>query len=128
MAEKLRERHGVQHTVGRHAAFPSHFDSPMHVVELPNRVGIRVDADDTSIIEGLLVPAPVKVQTPWMGVDLNGYPMHRTCFQNIDLVNRAALQLSFSIQNWSYNPRMPTAKVESPEGRSPKRFGLPSAV
>jgi hypothetical protein len=33
MAEKLRERRGGQHTVGRHAAFASHL-APMHVVEL----------------------------------------------------------------------------------------------
>jgi hypothetical protein len=35
VAEKLREPHGVQHTVGRQAAFPSHL-APMHALELPN--------------------------------------------------------------------------------------------
>jgi hypothetical protein len=50
----------------------------MHVVELADGMGIRVDAEDAAVIERLLVPAPVKIETPRMRVDFDGDAMMRS--------------------------------------------------
>jgi hypothetical protein len=43
--QKLRQLHGVEHAFGRHAALAGHFDSSMHMIQLPDRMGIRIDAE-----------------------------------------------------------------------------------
>jgi hypothetical protein len=38
---ELGQFHGIEHTVGGDAAFAGHLDTPAHVIELPDRVGVR---------------------------------------------------------------------------------------
>ena len=84
MAKKLRERHGIQYAVRRYAAFAGHFDTPMHVVELPDGVGVGIDAEDAAVIESLLMPAPVEIEPPRMRIDFNGNAVLGAGFQNLD--------------------------------------------
>jgi hypothetical protein len=44
ITEQLRESHNVKYAVRRHAAFTCHLNTPMHMVELADRVGIWIDA------------------------------------------------------------------------------------
>jgi len=44
MAEQFWKRHGIEHPAGRHPTFTGHFDAPMHVIELSDGVGVRIDA------------------------------------------------------------------------------------
>jgi colicin import membrane protein len=71
ITEQLRESHGVEYAVRRHAAFTCHLNTPMHMVELADRVGIRINAEDAAVIECLFVPAPVEIEPPWMSVYLD---------------------------------------------------------
>ena len=45
MLKELRKRHRIQDAVGRHAALAGHFHAPVHVIELADGVGIRIDAE-----------------------------------------------------------------------------------
>jgi hypothetical protein len=44
----------------------------MYLVELRDRIGVRIDAEYAAVVESLLVPAPVKIEAPRMRVDLDG--------------------------------------------------------
>ena len=93
MAEELCERHGIEDTVRRHAAFSGHLDAPVHMIELPDGVSVGIDAEDAAVIQRLLVPAPVKVKPPRVGIDFNGDAVFGAGFQNsvdVDLISRAA--------------------------------------
>lgn len=87
MLDELRECYDP---VGRHAALPGHLDAPMHVIELGNRMCIRTDAHHAAEFERRLVPAPIEVETPWMGVDLDGDVMLGACAQHFLDVNFVA--------------------------------------
>jgi hypothetical protein len=95
----VRKRHRVQYTVGRYATLPGHLDTPMHVIQLPDRVRIRIDAHHASEIERRLMPSPVEVEPPWMGIDLDDNVVLRASAKHlldIDFVPRAALKLPAS--------------------------------
>jgi hypothetical protein len=97
MPEKLRQGHRIQHTVRRYAAFARHLDAPVHMVELPDRVRVGIDAEDAAIIQSFLVPAPVKVEAPGMRVDLDGDAVLGAGFQDpfdIDLISRPSGELT----------------------------------
>jgi hypothetical protein len=44
----------------------------VHVVELSNRVSIRIDTHHAAKIKGGPLPAPIQVEPPGMGIDLDG--------------------------------------------------------
>src|SRR6478609_7776713 len=71
VARDLRKSHRVQDPVGGNTALPSHLDAPVHVVELGDRVGVGIDAQHTAEVECGLVPAPIQVEAPRVGVDLD---------------------------------------------------------
>ena len=71
MAKEFRERHRVEDPVGGNTALARHLDTPMHVIELADGVGVRIDAQNASITECCLMPAPVKIEPPGMGIDLD---------------------------------------------------------
>ena len=75
IAFDLSYRHGIQHAIGGNPALASHLHAPVHVVELADRMGIRIDAEHAAEIEHRLVPAPVEIEPPRVGVDLNGNTM-----------------------------------------------------
>ena len=70
--EKLGERHRIEDAVRRYAALAGHFNTPVHVVELPDGVRVGIDAEDAAVIESLLMPAPVEIEPPRMRIDFNG--------------------------------------------------------
>ena len=97
ITEKLCERHGIKHPARRHAALAGHFDTPVHVVELPNGVGVGINAEYAAVIQSLLMPAPVEIEPPRMGIDFNRNAVLSAGSQNpvdVDLISRAALELS----------------------------------
>ena len=49
MAQKPCEGHGVEYAIRRHTALAGHLHTPVHVVEFPGGVRIRVDAEDAAI-------------------------------------------------------------------------------
>src|SRR6476469_6457622 len=97
MRKELCKRHCIQDAVRGYTALARHFNAPMHVVQLANGVGVRIDAEDAAIFERFLMPSPVKVKAPWMRVDLDGYAVFCAGLENlvdVDLVAGAPLQLA----------------------------------
>src|SRR6185312_8755502 len=83
--------------VRRDAALAGHEDAPMHMAELRDRMCVWIDAENSTVIEGFLVPAPVKVEPPRMRVDFNGDAVFGAGFQHfvdVDLIAGAALKLT----------------------------------
>ena len=62
VSQKFGERHGVEDAVRRHASLACHFYTPMHMIELPDRMRVGIDAEDATVLKRLLVPAPVEVE------------------------------------------------------------------
>ena len=54
--------------VGGAAALTRHRDAPVHVVELGDRVRVRIDAEHAAERKGCLVPAPIQVKAPRVGI------------------------------------------------------------
>ena len=97
IARDLPERHCIQDPVGRDTALAGHLDTPVHVVELGDRVRVRIDAQHATEFERGLVPAPVQVEPPWVGVDLYGDVMLGAGPQHlleVDFVARPPLELA----------------------------------
>jgi len=97
MRKDLHKGHCIQNAVRRHAALAGHFNTPMHVVEVADGVRIRIDAEDAAIFERFLMPSPVKVEPPWMRVDLDGDAVLRAGLEylvDVDLIAEAPLQLA----------------------------------
>ena len=72
MRLQLCEAHRVEHTVLWHRAFAGHQNAPLKVVDFVGQVGIRIYAEQAPELEPARTPAPVKVETPRIGVDLSG--------------------------------------------------------
>ena len=72
MRFELCEAHGVEHAVLRHGAFAGHQHAPLDVVDFFGRVGVGIDAEQASQLQPARAPAPVEIETPRVGVDLDG--------------------------------------------------------
>src|SRR4051795_7568737 len=71
VARDFRKRHRVEDAVGGDTALARHLDAPVHVVELEDRVFLRIDAQHAAELQRRSMPAPIQVEAPWMGVDLD---------------------------------------------------------
>jgi hypothetical protein len=61
----------------------------MGEIELARRMGIRIDAHEAAEPQGRFMPAPVKIEPPWVCVDLDRNAMLGTCpkhLLNVDVV------------------------------------------
>lgn len=94
--EDFGQAHRVQDSLSWHAALAGHLDTPMHVIEFGYGVSVRVDAHQATEIEGGLVPAPIEIEPPGMGIDLYGHAAFRAGaqqFLDIDFIARPPEQL-----------------------------------
>ena len=82
MVHELRKCETVQHALRRHPALPRHLDSQVRQVDFAGRVCIRFDAHHAPKLQRALMPAPIKVKTPGIGVDLHGHAMRGAGFEN----------------------------------------------
>ena len=97
VSRDFRKRHRVEDTVGGDAALTRHRDAPAHVVELGDRVRVRIDAEHAAELKGGLVPAPIQIEPPWMSVDLDNDVMlgaGTQHFVDVDFVAWPPLQLA----------------------------------
>jgi hypothetical protein len=97
VAEDARQWHRVQNAIRRYAALARHLDAPVHVVELADRMRIRIDAHYAAEVQSGLVPPPIEIETPRMGVDLNSDVVRCAGAQHlfdVDFVSGAALELA----------------------------------
>src|SRR5438045_1476648 len=69
----LLKRKAVEHAGGGYTTLAGHFDTPMGQVEFADRVCIGIYTHEASQLERAPVPAPVKIETPWIGVDLHSH-------------------------------------------------------
>jgi hypothetical protein len=86
----------VKHPLLRHAAFSRHFNAPVREINLISRVGIGIDAHEAAELERLLVPAPIEIKPPGIGIDLNRDAVLGAGAKNalcIELVARSTQQL-----------------------------------
>ena len=68
----------VQHTVWGYPAFPRHGDAPLVKIDFRRGMGIGIDAEPASEVDRLLVPPPIQIQSPRVGIDFYGYAMFGT--------------------------------------------------
>jgi hypothetical protein len=61
VSRDFRKRHRVEDAVGGDTALARHRDAPAHVVELGDRVRVRIDAEHAAELKGGLVPAPIQL-------------------------------------------------------------------
>jgi hypothetical protein len=106
----LGQRHRVQDPIHWHAALSRHLDTPVHVVELGDRVGVRIDAHHAAELDGRLVPAPIQIEPPWVGVNLDDDVMLGARVKDILGVDFAA---------W---PPLEPSPADSERNRPPFRF------
>jgi hypothetical protein len=67
------------------------------VVELGDRVRVRIDAEHAAELKGGLVPAPIQIEPPWMSVDLDNDVMlgaGTQHFLDVDFVAWPPLELA----------------------------------
>ena len=62
----------------------------MHMVKLADGVGIWIDAKNAAIFKRLLMPAPIEIEPPGIGVDLHGDAMRGAGGQNLLDINFVA--------------------------------------
>src|ERR1700712_3646502 len=97
VSRDFRERHRVEDAVGGDTALAGHGDPPVHVVELGDRVRVRINAEHAAKLKGGLVPAPIKIEPPWMSVDLDNDVMlgaGAQHFLDVDFVAWPPLELA----------------------------------
>ena len=97
MRKEGRQTHRIQDPLRGDTALARHFDTPMHVVELPDRMSVRIDAEDAALIECLLMPAPVEVESPGMSVNFDSDAVFRTRFEDfvdVEIITGPAQQLA----------------------------------
>src|SRR3954469_22164329 len=75
MFGKPSQREAVQHTLFRHPALARHLDTPVGEIDFRCRMRVRIDGHYATEFERASVPPPVEVETPRVGIDLNGYAM-----------------------------------------------------
>jgi len=68
----LSERERVENTISRHTALVCHLDALVGHIKLAYRMGVRVDAHHAAEIERDLMPSPVQIEPPGVGIDFNG--------------------------------------------------------
>src|SRR5262245_46275583 len=93
--QNLLEVPAVEDAGGRHPALARHDDAEARVVELARRMGIGIDAEEAAERQRPLVPAPVEVEPPGMGIDLHRHAMRGTGLEDrfdIDVIARALQQ------------------------------------
>src|SRR5438552_3623004 len=67
----LAQAEAIEHALFRHPALAGHLDAPMGEIELGHGMRIRVDAHPAAELERFAVPAPVEVEPPGIGIDLD---------------------------------------------------------
>ena len=72
VSRKLGKAETVQNPLRWHATLARHLDAPMRQIDLTGRMGVGIDAHHATKLEGALMPAPVKVEAPRVGVHFNG--------------------------------------------------------
>jgi hypothetical protein len=72
------------------------------MIDLNGRMCVGIDAHHAATFKPALVPAPIQIEPPWIGIDFNGDAARRAGsknFLNVDLV--AAAGRSYG-RGWSY--------------------------
>ena len=96
MLRDLRKAQAIEHPIGGHAAFARHLDAPMRQIEFAGGMGVGVDAHHAAEIERTPMPAPIEIEPPGIGIDLDGDAIFGTGNQNlfdIDLISGPPQQL-----------------------------------
>src|SRR3954469_19787471 len=97
VSRDFRKMHRVEDAVGGDTTLARHRDAPLHVVELGDRVRVRIDAEHAAELKGGLVPAPIQIEPPWMSVDLDNdvvFGAGTQHFLDIDFVAWPSLELA----------------------------------
>ena len=69
---KCRKVHGIENPFRRYAALAGHLDSPVSKADFRSGMGIGIDAHHAAEFERPAVPAPIEVEPPRVGIDLDG--------------------------------------------------------
>jgi hypothetical protein len=72
MGGELIEAEGIEHAVFRDRSLARHHHAPRDIVDLVRRMGVRIDAEHTTQLKAALAPAPLQIEPPRVGVDLDG--------------------------------------------------------
>ena len=61
----------VQNPVWRYPTFPRHGHAPLGEIDFRGRMRVWIDAEPASEVYSLLVPPPIQIQSPRVGIDLH---------------------------------------------------------
>ena len=84
---KAEQIETIDHPIAWYTTLSSHFDTPLSEINLRGGMSIGIDAEHASEVQCALMPTPVQVQTPWVGIDLNCHAMFYTCRQDLFDIN-----------------------------------------
>src|SRR5712671_3767720 len=73
----------IEHAIFRHGPLAGHQYAPLDVVDFFGRVGIGIDAEHAPQLQPAGAPTPVEIETPWVGVDLDGDAVLGAGFKNL---------------------------------------------
>src|SRR4029079_12164084 len=89
----------MENPLGVHAALSRHCQSPSCEIDFTCRMCVWVDAENAAEFQTALVPSPIQIQSPGIGIDFHGHPMLGAGSQNcidIDVVSWPAQELPSS--------------------------------
>ncbi|HKU52387.1 MAG TPA: hypothetical protein VJQ25_07970, partial [Nitrospira sp.] len=72
MGGELIEAEGIEHAVFRDCALAGHQYAPPDIVDLVRRMGVGIDAEQTPQVKTAFAPAPVQIEPPRDGIELDG--------------------------------------------------------
>ncbi len=72
---ELVEAQGIERSVFRDRSLARHEHAPPDIVDLVRRMGVGIDAEQTPQLQPAFAPAPVQIEPPRVGVDLDGDAM-----------------------------------------------------
>src|SRR6185437_5118290 len=86
----------IENPLGGHAALSRHCQAPSCEIDFTCRMCVWVDAENAAELQTALVPSPIQVQSPDIGIDFHCHPMLGAGSQNridIDVVAWPAQEL-----------------------------------
>jgi hypothetical protein len=97
MFRKASQVQAVQNASFGDPTLARRFHAPMGQIDFQSGMGVGIDAHHAAEVEGALVPTPVKVKTPGIGIDLDGDAVLRASSKtlfDVDVVPRTAEQMA----------------------------------
>jgi hypothetical protein len=99
VSSETRKIERIQDSFRGHTALTSHSHTPLCELDLRCRMGIGIDAKYAPDVQRPLMPSPIEIEPPWVGIYLYSHFVLRAGNENpvdIEIIARAPQQLTAS--------------------------------